>query len=461
MMDGNGVAWRRNDNMQACLKHNGWKAFGLAALVCVMVLQKEQPLEAAENFMITGATVHTISGRTLAPGMVLVIDGKIVDVGERVSDRGAKTIDLTGMHLYPGLICLDSVLGLTEIESVRGTADALEVGDYRPDVQSWIAVNPDSELIPVTRANGIAYFEPVPLGGIVSGQSGLVAVEGWTSESMTVQKPIALHVFWPSLQLDTTPKEKLPPKAKFKSMEEQAKERRINLQNITEFFEQAKAYLKARNAAAAGKIPAPEKVPAWESMIPYLQGDLPIVIHANEFRQIKSAVTWASTNQYKVILAGGRDAGMLAELLAEKKIPVIYEHTFTVPSRSTESYAVHFETPEKLYRAGVKVVFSMGPRGFDAPMSRNLPYSASQAVAFGLPEEEALKGLTLYPAQLAGVSDRFGSIEQGKIASFFAADGDILDLRKNVKRMWIAGEEISLESRHTRLYDKYRNRPKR
>jgi imidazolonepropionase-like amidohydrolase len=82
-------------------------------------------------------------------------------------------------------------------------------------------------------------------------------------------------------------------------------------------------------------------------------------------------------------------------------------------------------------------------------------------VAFGLPEEEALKGLTLYPAQLAGVSDRFGSIEQGKIASFFAADGDILDLRKNVKRMWIAGEEISLESRHTRLYDKYRNRPKR
>ena len=179
------------------------------------------------------------------------------------------------------------MLGLTEIESVRGTADAEEVGDYRPDVQSWIAVNPDSELIPVTRANGIAYFEPVPLGGIISGQSGLVAVNGWTSEQMTVQKPIGLHLFWPSLQLDTTPKEKLPDKAKFKSLEDQAKERRTRLQDVLEFFEQAKAYLKARDAAAIGKAKTPEKVPAWEAMLPFLRGELPIVIHADEVRQSK------------------------------------------------------------------------------------------------------------------------------------------------------------------------------
>ncbi|HZR17610.1 MAG TPA: amidohydrolase family protein [Verrucomicrobiae bacterium] len=415
---------------------------------------------AGDNFVLVGATVHTITGATLIPGQVLVRDGKIAEVGEKVSANGAQQIDLSGQHLYPGLICLDSVLGLVEIEAVRATEDQIEVGEYRPDVQSWIAVNPDSELIPVTRANGIAYFEPVPQGGIISGQSGLVAVDGWTSEQMTLQKPIALHLFWPSLELDTTPKERAPNKAKFKSLDEQAKDRRARLRSIVEFFDEAKAYLKAKDAAAGGKATAPEQVPAWEAMIPYLRGELPIVIHADEVRQIKAAVSWAATNQYRVLLAGGRDAAMVADLLAAKKIPVIYEHTFTLPSRSTESYDVHFATPEVLHQAGVTVAFSIGPRTFETPLARNLPYSAAQAVAFGLPEEEALKGLTLYPAQLAGVADRLGSIEAGKTASLFASDGDILDLRFNVKRMWVAGREINLASRHTRLYEKYKNRPK-
>jgi imidazolonepropionase-like amidohydrolase len=347
-----------------------------------------------------------------------------------------------------------------EIEAVRATEDQAEVGEYRPDVQSWIAVNPDSELIPVTRANGIAYFEPVPQGGIISGQSGLVAVDGWTSEQMTIRKPLALHLFWPSLELDTTPKEKAPNKTKFKSLDEQAKERRARERDIVEFFEEAKAYLKAKDAAAGGKAKAPDQVPAWEAMIPYLKGALPIVIHADEVRQIKAAISWAATNQYRVVLAGGRDAAMVADLLAAKKIPVIYEHTFTLPARATESYDVHFAAPEVLHQAGVKVVFSIGPRPFETPMARNLPYSAAQAVAFGLPEDEALKGLTLYPAQLAGVADRLGSIGAGKDASLFACDGDILDLRTNVKRMWVAGQEISLASRHTRLYEKYKARPK-
>lgn len=436
------------------------RASFVAGLLCTVIGARTSTSFAAEPLVLTGATVHTVSGRTFSPGMVLIKEGKIAEADESVSADGAKRIDLSGLHLYPGLICLDSVLGLTEIESIRGTADSDEVGEYRPDVQSWIAVNPDSELIPVARANGIAYFEPVPLGGIVSGQSGLVAVNGWTSEKMTAQKPIALHLFWPSLELETTPKEKLADKAKFKSLEDQAKERRSRLQDALEFFEQAKAYVKANEAAANGKAKAPEKVPAWEAMLPYVKGELPIVVHADEVRQIKSAIAWAGTNQYKIILAGGRDAGMVAGLLAEKKIPVVYEQTFALPARSTESYAVHFVTPEKLHQAGVKVVFSIGPRVFEAPMVRNLPYSAAQAVAFGLPAEEAIKGLTLYAAELAGVADRLGSIEPGKLASLFAADGDILDIRSNVKRMWIAGEEISLENRHTRLYEKYKNRPK-
>jgi imidazolonepropionase-like amidohydrolase len=427
---------------------------GLIVLVCSL------HCVAAETLLLKGATVHTISGATLSPGQVLIQDGKIAAVGETVPANGATAIELTGQHLYPGIISLDSALGLIEIEAVRATDDASEVGDYTPDVQSWIAVNPDSELLPVARANGIAYFEPVPTGGIVPGQSGLLAMSGWTSEAMTVKKPIALHLFWPSMELDTTPPEKVRGKNKPKSLEDQAKERREKLRSTMEFFNEAAAYAKARDAAAKGTARAPEPVPAWEAMLPYVRGELPITIHADEIRQIKAAITWAGTNQYKIILAGARDAWRIPDLLASNKVSVIYEHIFTEPARDSDSYDVHFAAPEVLHKAGVEVSFATGLRTFDAPTVRNIPYAAAQAVAFGLPEEEALKGLTLYPARLAGVADRLGSIEVGKEATLLCADGSILDIRANVKRLWISGKEVSLESRHTRLYEKYKNRPK-
>ena len=151
---------------------------------------------------------------------------------------------------------------------------------------------------------------------------------------------------------------------------------------------------------------------------------------------------------------------MAAELLAAKKVPVVYGHIFTQPASDSASYDIQFRAPALLHQAGVQVAFSIGSDSFNAPLIRNLPYAAAQAVAFGLPEIEALKGLTLYPAQLAGVAERLGSIEPGKDATLFAADGDILDIRANVKRMWIAGKEVSLETRHTRLYEKYKNRPR-
>jgi len=411
----------------------------------------------AQSILLSGATVHTVSGKTLSPGQVLIRDGKIAAVGKIVSPDGAETIDLKGQHLYPGMIALNTVLGLTEISGVRSTQDTTESGDYTPDVESWIAVNPDSELIPVARANGIAYFEAVPQGGVVSGQSGLVTVDGWTTEQRTFKKPLALHLFWPGMDLNLAPRERRAEKAK--SVDEQAKERRAKIRATADFFQEARAYAKAKDAAAKGSAPAPKPIPAWEAMLPYTRGELPIMVHADEIRQIKSAVQWAGTNHYKIIIAGGRDAWMAAELLATNKIPVIYGQTFTLPARDTESYDVHFTAPEILRKAGVMFAFSLGSISFDASLVRNLPYSAAQAVAFGLPEAESLKGVTLYPAQIAGVADRIGSIEVGKEATLFAADGNILDIRTNVKRTWVAGKEVSLASRHTRLYNKYKNRP--
>ncbi len=421
-------------------------------------------LSFAQTLLLQHGIIHTVSGATLTNGSVLIQDGKISKVEPANilvgSPTNAAIIDLNGQHLYPGIIALDTVLGLSEIEAVRATRDMTEVGDFTPDVLSWVAVNPDSELIPVARANGIAYFEAAPRGNIVSGQSALLATDGWTCEQMLVAGPAALHLFWPGMDLNTTPKEKSRDPSKVKSLEDQAKERQTRLRSMEEFFEQAKAYAKARAAAAQGNAVAPEKIPAWDAMQPFVRGELPIVIHADEVRQIRAAVSWATTNQFKVILAGGRDAWMLADLLATNRIPVIYESVFVPPARDTESYDVHFHAPEILHAAGVEIALSFGPSGFAATSLRNLPYAAAQAVAFGLPEAEALKALMLHPAELAGVADRLGSIEIGKVATLFVCDGNLLDLRSNVKRLWIAGKEVSLEDRHTRLYEKYRNRPK-
>jgi len=439
-----------------------WNFSGAWCLVLGALVLAVADLALAQNIVLSGATVHTVSGETYSPGQVLIQNGKIAAVGATVPTAGAQTIDLKGQHLYPGIIAMDTLLGLTEIGAVRATQDSSEVGEFTPDVESWIAVNPDSELIPVTRANGIAYFEPVPEGGLVSGQSGLVATEGWTSEQRAIKKPIGLHLFWPRMELEASVRERGRGRGagKAKSVEEQAADRRAKLRATQDFFEEAKAYAKAKAATAKSSVSAPEKIPAWEAMLPYVRGELPIMVHADETRQIKAAVDWADTNHYKMVLVGGRDAWMSAELLGSKKIPVVYSDTFTLPSHDTESYDVHFKAPEVLRKAGVQVVFGNGLTSMDAALTKNLPYSAAQAVAFGMPEAEALKGITLYPAQLAGVADQLGSIEVGKEATLFAADGDILDIRAHVKRMWVAGKEISLENRHTRFYDKYKNRPR-
>jgi imidazolonepropionase-like amidohydrolase len=411
----------------------------------------------AETVLLRGATVHTVSGAPLVPGDVLVVDGRIAEVGASLpAPTGVETVDLAGLHLYPGLIALDTQLGLAEIGAVRATVDTTEVGQYTPDVRSWMAVTPDSELIPVARANGVALFEPVPLGGVVAGQSALLQSDGWTYEQMVVQKPAALHIYWPSMHLDTTPKEEAPDPGKWKSLDDQAQERERKLRELAEFFEDARAYASAK----AARSNAFQPVPAWEAMLPYVQGERPVMVHADELRQINAALDWAEGQPFKIILAGGRDAWMVADRLAERTIPVIYSQLYTLPPRDASPGDVQFRAPAVLHQAGVKLAFSVSAGAFPPALVKNLAHDAGAAVGHGLPSDEALRAITLNPAEMMGVDNRFGSIAVGKVATLFAADGDILDIRTQVKRLWINGLEVSLSSRHTELYQKYRARPK-
>jgi len=404
----------------------------------------------ADTLLLRGAVVHTVAKGTLESADVLIRDGKIAAVAERIDEKADRVLDLKGLHLYPGLVSPCTDLGLVEIAALRASVDDKETGEFTPEVESWNAVNPDSELIPVARANGITHFAPIPQGKFITGSSGMMAARGWTIEDMLVRRHTAMHLFWPGHSL------KVPgpnPPSDFKSLEEQSRERKEKVREIERFFADAEAWGK-RDAKEA-------KVPAWEAMQPVLRGEVPLVIHANGEREIKAALAWSESRpKLRIVLLGGRDAWMHAEELAKRKIAVIYTEVFTLPTRASDSYDVQFTAPSILHKAGVSVAISEGLEKASASGQRNLPYIAAQAAAFGLPADAALAAITLVPAQIHGVGDQLGSIEPGKDASLFAATGDILDIRSQVKHLWISGVEQSLESRHTRLAEKYRNRPK-
>lgn len=407
----------------------------------------------AASVLLKDGRIFTASGPVLTNASVLIRDGRIQKVGSGLTDKADTVVELAGQRVFPGLIAPTTVLGLLEIDALRATRDTTEVGEYSADVSAWIAVNPDSELIPVARANGYTHAQVVPSGGTVSGYSGLIQLDGWTIEDLTIEKAVALHLRWPGFGLDTTPRP--PGKDSGPSLEDQVRDRDRKLREIDAFFTEAAAYSEAKKVAKEGfKI-----VPAWEAMLPVVRKERPLWIHVNEARGIRSAAEWSVRRGFKAVIAGGRDAWREAAYLAEHRIPVAYEHVFTQPVRDTDPYDVHYSAPAVLAKAGVLLAFSEGTEQFGASNIRNIPYSAAQARAFGLPYEDAVRGLTLNAAQMLGVSDRLGSIEPGKEATLFIADGDVLDLKAQVKRMWIRGREVDLSSRHTRLYEKYRKRP--
>jgi imidazolonepropionase-like amidohydrolase len=435
--------------------------------LAILILAAASFDAAAKTMLFKNAMVHPVSAPDIQNGQVLVTDGKITTVaGASENLQADETIDLKGAHLYPGFINPMGWLGLVEIEGVRATQDMSEPGEFKPEVKSWVAVNPDSELIAVARANGITHTVAAPGGGVVSGQSGLIQLGGgWTFEDLNAKSPLAMHLFWPSMALDTSRVGEQRERGsernaeRGKSLEEQAKDRRLRIKEIEDFFAEAEAY-------AAGTRPEAQKVPAWEAMIPLVHDEIPLVIHADSYRQIKAALKFAQDHKFRVIISGGRDAWRLAKEIAAQKVAVIYERVYNDGSglssgqiRDTEPYDAHFHAPAILAEAGVKVAITGGLGGQEASNVRNIPYIAAQAMAFGLPHDEALKTVSLNVAEMFGFADRLGSIAAGREATFFTATGDMLDIRSRVEKVWIKGEPVTIENRQTRLWEKYRSRP--
>ncbi len=403
------------------------------------------------HLLIRAATVQATPDTSFQPGEILIRNDKIIAVGKKVAlPKAFKLIDWNDYEVYPGLISPGSSLGLAEINALRPTRDEREVGSHTPEIEAWTAINPDSELIPVARANGITHSMIIPMGGRISGTSSLIALQGWGLEEMTKLKKTALHLWWPSRQLSVSDEDKA------KSIDDQKKEQTRAIDEIDDFFTQGENYLESRKRQDDGF----RTHPGWEAMIPFLQGKLPLMIHANDRRQIQDALDWAEKRKYKIILSGARDGWMLARRIAQNEIPVVFRHIFTAPLHPHDPHDLYFSAPSILAAEGVDLSIGLPLGAWSAANQRNLPYHAAHGVAYGLSRKDALASVTINPANLLGVSHLLGSIEKGKEATLIACSGDLLDLRSRITGMLIAGKSVSLESRHTRLFKKYSERPR-
>lgn len=413
-----------------------------------------QPAQ-TKPLLITGATLHTVSGAVIANGKMLMKDGRIVFIGGpdgNVDTRGAEILNLAGKHIYPGFIAANTVLGLTEISAVRASHDFAEVGSVNPNVRALVAVNADSELITVARANGVLAALSVPqagVAGLITGTSALVQLDGWTWEEMSLDPAVAMHVTLPSMRFNA---ELFPPPLDAR-LAELKKQTALRLKTLEEAFDNAAAYRKARASNDAAKLDT-----RWEAMLPVLEGKRPVFIAADDPAQIRYALGFAERYNIRLVIVGGADAPLLAALLRERRVPVIIGGVHKLPRRRGDDYDAPFRLAAKLSEAGVAFCIARSASGFDAAHERNLPYEAATAVAFGLDRDEALKAITLYPAQILGVADKLGSLEAGKLASFFVADGDPLEATTKIERVFIQGREVDVSNRQTRLNEKYREK---
>ena len=397
---------------------------------------------------LVNATIHPVSGPVIEKGTLVFDGGKITALGKDAAvPGGSEVIDLNGKHVYPSLFDAVTDVGLVEINSIKATIDGQEIGQLNPNVRAILAVNPDSEIIPVTRSNGVLLALAAPYGGLMSGRSGIIQLDGWTWEDMALKTDAALHIEWPSYGGGGR-------RGGGDAEEGSAPRGERAIEQMRQALADARAYAAARKADP--NFPHDAR---WESLQDVLSGKLPVIVHADELRQLTSAVAFAEHEKLKLIIAGGYDARECAALLKKNGVPVIIGGTYRLPRRRGDAYDSAYSLPAALHEAGIPFCISTHGR-FGATNVRNLPYHAAVAVGFGLPADEALKAITLYPAQILGVADRVGSLSLGKDATLFVADGDPLDTATHVTAAWVRGRQVDLNDRHKALYHKYEEKYK-
>ncbi|MEX1011416.1 MAG: amidohydrolase family protein [Balneolaceae bacterium] len=407
----------------------------ITLLTFMTPLYSQVPAPAQERpLAFVNGTIHTVSNGVVEGGTVLVEMGKIVAVGESIEiPSNAEIVDLDGRHLFPGLIDAWSEMGLFEIGQVSMTVDLNEQGSVNPNVRAEAAFNPESRHIGVARSAGVLATVSTPAGGLISGKSAAMMLDGWTWQEMVIRPGAGLVINWPSTNNENSYGN--------------------SLKYLREFFADSRAYRSARVAMGEGSALAFDI--RMEAMIPVLEQNVPVVVQADEVRQIQDAISWSQEEGLRIVILGGRDSHYILNHLSRHRIPVIVTSVLDSPNRDWEPYDSRYSLPAKLYDAGVKFAIAGAS---DAAYANRLPWEAGAAVAFGLPLDEALKAVTISPAEILGFEDRLGTIEPRKDATLLITTGHPLEYDTEILQAYIEGRKIDMRDAHLQFYEKYREK---
>ena len=429
-----------------------------AALLPLLLCGSLADAQEEESWLIKDARIHTLveGAAPIESGSILIRDGRIVEIGTDVSaPAGATVVDASGLDVYPGMMDSVSQLGLTEIGAISATVDTAELGEMNPHLKAATAIHPSSEHLPVARANGITHAVVAPgrLGGFggggsgISGQASIVHLDGWTVEEMDIDASAGMVLTWPTYStrsFNTTTFR--PERRSFREAEEEYDRQVAELGEVLD---------AARRYEAAGEAGPRERDIRLAALGPVVRGEMPLLIVAQGEREIRAAVEFTEEQGVKMILLGGSEAWKVKELLAESGVSVILGPTQRLPGEEDDPYDRPFTTPGELHEAGVTVAFAT----FGSSNSRLLPYEAGHAVGYGLPQDAAVRAITTVPAQLFGLAEDFGTLEEGKVANLIVVNGDPLEIRTEVEHVFVNGAPVALDNRHLMLYEKYRARP--
>jgi imidazolonepropionase-like amidohydrolase len=423
---------------------------GFAFLTAAIGLQAQENVypvaQKNTHFIITNATIHIGNGQVIDKGSIEIKNGKIQRVvpgSMTVAD--ADVIDATGKHVYPGLILPSSDLGLKEIGSgVRGSNDVSELGDLNPSLRSIVAYNTDSKIINTLKANGILLASVTPEGGTISGSSSVVQLDAWNYEDAGYKLDNGIHLTMPSFQNRAGGR-----RGGFGAATPPVNQEKIALEKIDEiktFLRQAKAYYgEATHAQTNLKL---------EAVKGLFDGKQKLFVHANQVKQMLVALDFVKEFGFKMVIVGGADSYMIADLLQQNNVAVILDQEHSLPLTEDDDVDQPYKTPFMLQKAGV--LFALNDTDAQTRY-RNLPFNAGTAVANGLTKEQALQAITLNAAKILGIDEMTGSLEAGKDANIIISQGDILDMRTSiVDAAFIQGRQVSLDNKQKQLYERYK-----
>ena len=421
----------------------------LLALISVATINAQESVYPAKKqegpVYIMNGTVHVGNGQVLNNTSIEIKDGKITAIGNNITPAaGAIVADAKGKHVYPGLILSNSNLGLIEVNSVRATADASEIGDYNPSIRSLVAYNTDSKVINTLKSNGITHANIVPEGGTISGSSSVVQLDAWNWEDAAYASDNGMHMNMPALfNRPNRFAAFLGPQG---PQQDPIKRGLEQIEEIKAFFREANAYLSQPQHASRNL--------KFEAVKGLFNKKQKLFIHCDVVREILAAIDFKNEFGFDIVLVGASESYQVADLLKKNNIPVILSQMHALPTLADDAVDLPYQLPALLHKAGV--LFAINDED-GQHRGKNLPFNAGTAAAYGLPKEDALAAITLNAAKILGIADRTGSLEVGKDANVVISEGDILDMRSsNISFVMIEGRIASLTDKHKQLYERYK-----